>query len=147
MAELCEQRAKFANVRIETSLAGNIPDVAASPSELQQVFLNLFNNAIDAMDPGGGGLDISTSIDGDIVVVSIADTGCGIAKANLSRIFDPFFTTKPVGKGTGLGLSIIYGIVNKMGGEIAVKSAVGMGTVFTLRLPSVSEADLSVGEE
>lgn len=135
MAILCEQRAKFVNVIIETSLGNDIPDVAASPSELQQVFLNLINNALDAMEPGGGELDITTRFENGTVVVSIADTGCGIPKANLSRIFDPFFTTKPVGKGTGLGLSIIYGIVNKMGGEITVRSALDKGTVFTLRLP------------
>ena len=133
---LCEQRAKYVNVVMETSLGDSIPDVAASPSELQQVFLNLINNAIDAMDPGGGELDIQTRTEDGVVLVSVSDTGCGIPKANLSRIFDPFFTTKPVGKGTGLGLSIIYGIVNKMGGEITVKSATGKGTTFTLRLPS-----------
>ncbi len=135
MAELCEQRAKYANVNIETSLADNLPEVAASPSELQQVLLNLINNAIDSMDPGGGELDIATRFENGVVSVSISDTGCGIAKSNLSRIFDPFFTTKPVGKGTGLGLSIIYGIVSKMKGEITVKSALEKGTVFTLKLP------------
>ena len=133
---LSEQRAKYANVTIETSLADNIPPLEASPSEMQQVFLNLVNNAIDAMDPGGGNLDISSRMEGDHVVVAISDTGCGIPKANLSRIFDPFFTTKPVGKGTGLGLSIIYGIINKMGGVISVNSAVDQGTTFTLRLPA-----------
>jgi len=147
MVVLCEQRAKFVNVIIETSLGDNLPDVAASPSELQQVFLNLINNAIDAMDPGGGELDITTRSDNGVVLVSIADTGCGIPKANLSRIFDPFFTTKPVGKGTGLGLSIIYGIVNKMGGEISVKSALDRGTVFILRLPSAGGATMVPVEE
>ena len=145
---LSEQRAKYANVVIETSLADNIPPLEASPSEMQQVFLNLVNNAIDAMDPGGGNLDISSRLDGDQVVVAIRDTGCGIPKANLPRIFDPFFTTKPVGKGTGLGLSIIYGIINKMGGTISVNSAVDHGTTFTLRLPvgeGVENAACGVG--
>ncbi|WP_245576995.1 sensor histidine kinase [Maridesulfovibrio zosterae] len=136
MAELCEQRAKYANVNIETSLADNLPEIAASPSELQQVFLNLINNAIDSMDPKGGELDIATRFESGVVVVSISDTGCGIPKSNLSRIFDPFFTTKPVGKGTGLGLSIIYGIISKMKGEISVKSALDKGTVFTIKLPA-----------
>lgn len=139
MAKFCEQRAKYANVRIETSLADSVPEVEASSSEMQQVLLNLVNNAIDAMDPGGGQLDIMSRVEADSVVVSIADTGCGIPKANLPRIFDPFFTTKPVGKGTGLGLSIIYGIINKMGGEISVRSVVDKGTVFTIRLPAVAE--------
>ncbi|NDV18525.1 two-component sensor histidine kinase [Pseudodesulfovibrio sp. JC047] len=135
IVQLSEQRAKYANVVIETSLGDSIPPVEASPSEMQQVLLNLVNNAIDAMDPGGGNLDIMTRVEDAFVVVSIADTGCGIPQANLSRIFDPFFTTKPVGKGTGLGLSIIYGIINKMDGSIAVDSAVDQGTKFIIRLP------------
>ena len=139
MAKFCEQRAKYANVRIETSLVDAVPEVEASPSEMQQVLLNLINNAIDAMDPGGGQLDIMSRVEDDQVVVSISDTGCGIPKANLQRIFDPFFTTKPVGKGTGLGLSIIYGIINKMGGEISVSSVVNKGTVFTIRLPAAND--------
>ncbi|MBG0791263.1 MAG: two-component sensor histidine kinase [Desulfovibrionaceae bacterium] len=143
---LSEQRAKYANVVIETSLADNIPPLEASPSEMQQVFLNLVNNAIDAMDPGGGNLDIASRLDGNQVVVAITDTGCGIPRANLSRIFDPFFTTKPVGKGTGLGLSIIYGIINKMGGTISVNSAVDQGTTFTLRLPVGEVADSAACE-
>jgi len=138
---LSEQRAKYANVIIETSLGDSIPPVEASPSEMQQVFLNLVNNAIDAMDPGGGNLDIMTRVEDDTVVVSIADTGCGIPQANLSRIFDPFFTTKPVGKGTGLGLSIIYGIINKMDGTISVNSALDQGTKFTIRLPVAEGED------
>jgi len=136
MAQFCEQRARYANVRIETSLSDAVPELEASPSEMQQVLLNLINNAIDAMDPGGGNLDIMSRVEGDDVIVSIGDTGCGIPKANLQRIFDPFFTTKPVGKGTGLGLSIIYGIINKMGGDISVRSVVDKGTVFTIRLPA-----------
>ncbi|XXJ18722.1 sensor histidine kinase [Desulfovibrio caledoniensis] len=136
IAELSGQRAKYANVVIETSLGDNIAPIEASPSEMQQVFLNLVNNAIDAMDPGGGDLDIITRQEGDTVVAQVSDTGSGIPEANLSRIFDPFFTTKPVGKGTGLGLSIIYGIINKLGGTISVDSAVGRGTTFTISLPA-----------
>lgn len=135
MASLCEQRAKFSNVRMELHLDPELPKVCASPSEMQQVFLNLINNALDAMEKTGGKLDITTRVEGDRVVVDVADTGPGIPQANLGRIFDPFFTTKPVGKGTGLGLSICYGIIHKMGGEISVQSAVGMGTVFHIRLP------------
>ncbi|OIQ50768.1 Wide host range VirA protein [Pseudodesulfovibrio hydrargyri] len=136
IAELSGQRAKYANVVIETSLGDNIAPIEASPSEMQQVFLNLVNNAIDAMDPGGGDLDIITRQEGDTVLALVSDTGSGIPEANLSRIFDPFFTTKPVGKGTGLGLSIIYGIINKLGGTITVDSAVGRGTTFTISLPA-----------
>jgi two-component system NtrC family sensor kinase len=135
MASLCEQRARFSNVRMELHLDPALPKVCASPSEMQQVFLNLINNALDAMEKTGGKIDITTRVEADRVVVDVADTGPGIPQANLGRIFDPFFTTKPVGKGTGLGLSICYGIIHKMGGEISVQSAVGMGTVFHIRLP------------
>ena len=139
MVEFCEQRARFANVVMEASLDDAIAQVEGSTSEMQQVLLNLINNAIDAMDPGGGNLDIMTRRDNGSVSIAISDTGCGIPQANLQRIFDPFFTTKPVGKGTGLGLSIIYGIINKMGGTISVSSVVNRGTTFTIVLPAVTE--------
>ena len=139
IASLCEQRARFSNVRMELNLDPALPLVCASPSEMQQVFLNLINNALDAMEKTGGKIEITTRIDGDKMVVDVADTGPGIPQANLGRIFDPFFTTKPVGKGTGLGLSICFGIIQKMGGEIGVQSAVGVGTVFHIRLPIPKE--------
>ena len=132
---LSEQSAKYSNVKIEMNLAENLPVISVSPSEMQQVLLNLINNAIDAMDKGGK-IEITTRADGRYVVVDVADTGHGIPQANLQRIFDPFYTTKPVGKGTGLGLSICYGIVKKMGGEISVNSAVGMGTTFHVMIPA-----------
>lgn len=146
MVEFCEQRAKYANVHVEMSLVDCVAEVEASASELQQVFLNLINNAIDSMDPGGGELDVMTRTENGYVVVSVSDTGCGIPQANLSRIFDPFFTTKPVGKGTGLGLSIIYGIINKMDGEISVKSVVDQGTTFIVKLPVAKSAEIQSGE-
>ncbi len=130
-----EQRSRFSNVRILLNLDPSLPVVAASPSEMQQVLLNLINNAIDAMGTGGGEVNITSKVDGEKVVIDIQDTGHGIAQAILPRIFDPFFTTKPVGKGTGLGLSICYGIVKKMGGEITVNSTVGMGSSFRIHLP------------
>jgi len=102
--------------------------------QLQQVFLNLFLNARDAM-PSGGWLSVSTRIDGDQVVAEIADTGSGIPAAHLARIYDPFFTTKSIGRGTGLGLSITYGIVREHDGTIRCDSAIGQGTKFTVMLP------------
>jgi len=137
---LSEQRIKFSNVKLNLALAQDLPEVHVSPSEFEQVLLNLVNNALDAMTPDGGALEIATRVDGGHVVVDVADTGQGIPKANLARIFDPFFTTKPVGKGTGLGLSICYGIIKKMEGEISVNSAVGLGTTFHVRLPLPPEA-------
>jgi len=132
---LSEQRAKYSNVKIQTRLAGDLPTVTVSPSEMQQVFLNLINNSLDAIDKEGGRIDITSRVDGNYVIVDVADTGHGIPKSYLPWIFDPFFTTKPVGKGTGLGLSIVYGIIEKMGGEISVNSAVGLGTTFHIRIP------------
>ena len=126
IVNLSSQMAKYNKVTIETELQKDLPYITISPSEMQQVLLNLINNALDAMEKTGGGIKISTKISeiepGHIVIV-VEDNGPGIPEANLHRIFDPFFTTKPVGKGTGLGLSICYGIINKMGGKIDVQSA------------------------
>jgi two-component system NtrC family sensor kinase len=102
---------------------------------MQQVFLNIINNALDAMDKQGGILKISSELEKDFIVIEITDNGPGIPGPNLQKIFDPFFTTKPVGKGTGLGLSICYGIVKNLGGEIVVHSTVGAGTRFFIKIP------------
>jgi two-component system NtrC family sensor kinase len=112
------------------------PVVQGIEYKLQQVFLNLFLNARDAM-PKGGWLTVVTRGSGESVI-EVADTGFGIPADQLSRIYDPFFTTKDIGKGTGLGLSITYGIVQEHGGTITCESSVGQGTRFTLRLPGAS---------
>ena len=138
---LLQQKSRFASVQIETDLDQTLPEVSASPSEMQQVLLNLMNNAVDAMDKQGGVIKVASRRENGNIILSVADTGTGIPEANLARVFDPFFTTKPVGKGTGLGLSIVYGIVEKMGGHIAVKSAVGRGTTFTVTLPAGKVAE------
>ena len=132
---LSRQRAKYGNVEIRMNLTPGLPKIKVSPSEFQQVLLNLINNALDAMDGKGGRLELTTRLDGRFVAVDVSDTGHGIPKADLSRIFNPFYTTKPVGKGTGLGLSICFGIINKVGGEIKVSSAVGVGTTFHIMVP------------
>lgn len=132
---LSQQRARHSNVKIQTSLQDDLPIVNASPSEFQQVLLNLINNSFDAMGEKGGTVDITSKVDGDYALVEVADNGLGIPQANLPRVFEPFFTTKPAGKGTGLGLSICYGIVKKMGGEIKVDSELGVGTTFHLWIP------------
>jgi len=136
---LSDQRARFSNVKIRTKLAPQLPALSVSPSEVQQVLLNLINNALDAMDNNGGIVEITSRMDGNNIVVDVADTGRGIPKANQARIFDPFFTSKPLGKGTGLGLSICYGIIRKMGGAISVNSAVGVGTTFHVHIPLSDE--------
>ena len=135
VVSLSAQRAKYSNVELVTRLEPRLPAISASQSELQQVFLNLINNALDAMDKTGGTLEISAKEEAGQIVIDVSDNGPGIAKSNLARIFDPFFTTKPVGSGTGLGLSICYGIIHKMGGDIIVKSAVDVGTTFEIRIP------------
>ena len=105
-------------------------------NRLQQCFLNLIFNAIEAMGPGGH-LDITSTLDGDrqAAVVRIQDTGHGISQKHLTHIYDPFFTTKPMGEGTGMGLSIVYGVVKNHQGEIKVHSKVDKGTTFTVQLP------------
>jgi two-component system NtrC family sensor kinase len=135
---LSAQRAKYSNVAIRTHLGENLPAIRGSESEMQQVFLNLINNALDAMDKKGGEIKITVQQNQDFIQIRLADNGPGIPKANLARIFDPFFTTKMVGKGTGLGLSICYGIINRMGGKIDVQSMPGQGTTFIISLPVVS---------
>jgi len=145
LVSLSTQRAKYGNVRILERYGENLPKILGSESELQQVFLNIINNAIDAMEKKGGELYIETGTEGNWVFAKFKDTGHGIPKANLSRIFDPFFTTKPVGKGTGLGLSICFGIVKKLGGEIRVESIVDVGTTFTVLLPKANGNGLAQG--
>jgi two-component system, NtrC family, sensor kinase len=112
-----------------------IPSIECSPSQLNQVFLNLITNAAQALPEEGGIITLSTAVDGDRVRVVIADNGSGIAPAHLEKIFDPFFTTKEIGKGTGLGLSIVYKIIQEHAGTIAVKSIAGRGTQFSIHLP------------
>ncbi|MBW2591471.1 MAG: ATP-binding protein [Deltaproteobacteria bacterium] len=136
---LSAQRAKYSKVALKISLEENLPEIMGSASEMQQVFLNLINNALDALDKKGGEIKITAQQKDDAVQISLADDGPGIPKANLARIFDPFFTTKMVGKGTGLGLSICYGIINRMGGKIEVQSMLDHGTTFTISIPIATE--------
>ena len=146
VAYLSSQRAKYSNILINTKFHKNLPPIRASETELQQVFLNLVNNALDAMEKTDGTIDITSKTQGNDIVIVVADNGPGIANANLARIFDPFFTTKPVGKGTGLGLSICYGIIKKMGGEIDVRSVIDRGTTFTIRLPANREGEERIAQ-
>ncbi|MCX7165406.1 MAG: PAS domain S-box protein [Rhodocyclales bacterium] len=115
---------------------GELPAIKCLPSQLNQVFMNLLVNAAQATPEGTHGtITIRCGTEAAGVWVEVADTGAGITEENLKRIFDPFFTTKPIGKGTGLGLSLSYGIVQKHGGKIEVRSEVGVGTTFRISLP------------
>ena len=145
LVALSAQRARYANVIINTDFQENLPSVRVSQSELQQVFLNLINNALDAMGKDGGEINITSRVKENNIVIGIDDNGQGIAAANLNRIFDPFYTTKPVGKGTGLGLSICYGIIKKLGGEIKVSSTKGVGTKFCVHIPISAANEIEIG--
>jgi two-component system NtrC family sensor kinase len=135
---LLDHQFKVAKVQVENALAPQLPTIQGNPGRLQQVFLNLFLNAKDAM-PGGGRLRIATA-NGESVSVSVSDTGSGIAPEHIQRIYDPFFTTKTSpregqARGTGLGLSVTYGIIQEHAGKIRVESHPGAGTTFTLDFP------------
>ncbi len=140
---LLEHQFKITKIRVEDELAGHLPLISGNPGRLQQVFLNLFLNARDAM-PEGGTLRVATS-NGDGVSVVVSDTGSGIAQEHIQRIYDPFFTTKAApregqGKGTGLGLSVTYGIIQEHAGKIRVESHPGRGTTFYLDFPLTRKA-------
>ncbi len=129
------KEAEFKSITISVDIPADIPDFESDRGKLQQIFLNLVNNAFAAMNDGGN-LEIKVSRRGDDAVsILIADDGCGITDQDVKRIFEPFFTTKSRTGGTGLGLSITYGLVQEIGGDIQVQSAVGQGTRFTIILP------------
>jgi two-component system NtrC family sensor kinase len=140
---LLEHQFKTADVRLEVDLKPEIPRIVGNANKLQQVFLNLFINAKDAMQAGGS-LRVSTEVNGRVGVL-IADTGSGIAPEHMQRIYDPFFTTKNAAsegqrRGTGLGLAVTYGIIQEHAGRIHVDSAVGHGTTFRLEFPAARKA-------
>jgi two-component system NtrC family sensor kinase len=135
---LLEHQFKTAKIQVQSEFTSGISPIQGNAGRLQQVFLNLFLNAKDAM-PGGGRLSIATS-NGELVSVRVSDTGSGIAPENIHRIYDPFFTTKAAPKegqnrGTGLGLSVTYGIIQEHAGKIRVESNPGAGTTFALDFP------------
>jgi CheY-like chemotaxis protein len=119
-------------------LEPSLRTVEADPGQLNQVIVNLAVNARDAM-PEGGKLIIETANDGQVVTMTVRDTGHGMDAGTLEHVFEPFFTTKAVGKGTGLGLATVYGIVRQSAGHISVQSQVGSGTTFTVRLPAMGD--------
>ena len=137
LIELTERELKTGGIRIRSHFEPDLPSVFSDPSQLQQVFLNLLTNAVDAHEGKPyGNITISTfSGKDDRLFIVFEDTGVGIPDSIMARIFDPFFTTKPVGKGTGLGLSICFSIMKRLGGSVEVESMVGKGSKFTLSLP------------
>jgi signal transduction histidine kinase len=153
MVEEAKKRDLFERVEITTELDPEVGTIQADPMQLQQVFMNLMNNAAEAM-PTGGTLTLRTrrGPGPGLIAVDVQDTGVGIPPENMSKLFTPFFTTKPIGRGTGLGLAIIYGIVKMHRGQISVQSQIGVGTKFTIslyqRLPAQpGQAASSVGAQ
>jgi two-component system, NtrC family, sensor kinase len=132
---LLNHQLQLNHIRVDSHFDQSLPAVYGNMGKLQQVFINLFLNARDAM-PSGGELAIQTGMSESMVVVDIIDTGVGISEEDIKKIFDPFYTTKPTGKGTGLGLAVSYGIIQEHGGRIFVDSNIGKGTHFQLKLPT-----------
>ena len=144
--KLIENELRLNHIHIDTWIPDNLPRILGDFQKLQQVFLNLFVNAIHAM-PDGGLIYIDARYEEQgYVRIDVSDTGEGIPQEIIKKIFDPFFTTKEVGAGTGLGLSIIYGIVKKHGGYIEVSSKLNQGTTFSIYLPAVNSSE-ETGEE
>ena len=132
---LLDHQFKSGRIEVLSGLDASLPAVSGNSDKLQQVFLNLFLNAKDAM-PHGGRLTVSTRAENSHIEIEVADNGVGIARENLGRIYDPFFTTKGAGRGTGLGLAVSYGIIHEHSGTIHVESEPGSGTRFRLEFPA-----------
>lgn len=140
---MVENKATVEGITVTQEISKDIFPIQGDPGQLQQVLINLFNNAIDAIverhGSEGGELAVGADQKEDgRVQISVKDNGTGISPENLKKVFSPFFTTKPVGKGTGLGLSVCYGIIDSMGGVMAVSSQKGAGTTFTIDLPAAT---------
>jgi two-component system NtrC family sensor kinase len=141
---MVRNQAKFHNIKFNLNFDESIPQIPTDPSQLQQVFINLLINAADAMNERGQ-VTVATRVSSDTasgkkyIEVEFTDSGPGIPEEHLGRVFEPFFTTKPVGKGTGLGLAVSYGIIKKHGGNIFVRSEMGRGASFFVRLPVESD--------
>jgi len=137
--DLVSHQASMQNVKIRKETEPNLPKTMIDVGQIQQVFINILLNAIEAM-PQGGTLTVSSDMGDGMAAIRFTDTGVGIPKEVLPKILDPFFTTKKQGKGTGLGLSVSYGIIERHRGKLEVKSQVGKGTTFTVRLPIKEKA-------
>jgi two-component system NtrC family sensor kinase len=139
---IVKNKADFFNIKLITDFDPTLARVKADPSQLQQVFLNLIMNAADAIEGHGTITILTRNLDqggAEFIEIEVTDTGPGITDENLEKIFEPFFTTKPVGKGTGLGLAVTHGIIQEHGGKISIKTKLGEGTSFFIRLPACKE--------
>jgi len=141
---MIEKKAMVNGIELSKKISEQLPGFMGDPSQFQQVMLNLFNNAMDAIDDrhgsSGGKLEIEVDRKNkNWLEIKITDNGNGISQENIEKVFSPFFTTKPVGKGTGLGLSVCYGIVESFGGTMEVKSEQNIGTTFVISLPAIDK--------
>ena len=135
VVDFLRKEAEYRSITIDMDIPENLPEFVSDRGKLQQIFLNLVNNAFQAMNDGGHlGISARQDKDGDLVF-AVSDDGCGIPEADQKRIFDPFFSTKKKAGGTGLGLSITFGLVQELGGSMALDSEVGKGTTFTITMP------------
>ena len=130
-----EKEASYRNITLNLEIPDDLPPLVTDRGKVQQIFLNLINNAFQAVGDGGRIDIMGRRVDGDKIAVRVSDNGCGISDENLQKIFEPFFSTKRDSGGTGLGLSITYGLVQRLGGQIAAESELGKGTTFTVTLP------------
>jgi two-component system NtrC family sensor kinase len=137
---------KTSNIEVIRDYEGDLPWVLVNRNQMDQIVLNLLNNAKDAIARSGQ-IVVRTRLEGAWVRIDVQDTGRGMTQELMERIFMPFFTTKRVGKGTGLGLSISYGIVDSLGGYIEVKSRLGVGSTFSVFLPVRADAQHTRTEE
>ena len=128
-------------VQVTTELAPDLPPLAALALELEEVFRHVINNAIDAMNKGGGTLTVRTRAETDLLIVEIEDNGRGIPAEVLPHVFEPFYSTKEIGRGHGLGLSIAQSIMLNLGGDIEMQSEERKGTRVILKIPIISPAE------
>ena len=132
---IVDHQLSLKGVKIQSTLAENLPQISGNANHLQQVLMNLMINAQQAIGDGGGTVDLTTLVRGNSLFITVSDTGPGMTDEVAAKIFEPFFTTKPAGQGTGLGLSVTYGIIKDHGGDILVSRAEGGGAKFIITLP------------
>ena len=140
---MLESRRPGGKIRVSSSIAPNFPRVHGNANQLFQAFVEIIENAMDALEEAGGGsLEITAHRHGDEAMLQFSDTGPGIREPQ--RVFDPFYTTKPVGKGTGLGLSAVYGVIQDHSGQITCQNKPEGGALFIVRLPAAVEPAVQV---
>jgi signal transduction histidine kinase len=145
--KLVKSQLLIGDIQLKLDISDNLPPIRGRRQDLQQVFLNLFLNSIDATGPQGTVSIKAHAVSGGFIRIDVTDTGTGIKPDDMEHIFDPFFTTKEVGDGTGLGLSLAYGIIRSHDGHIEVKSKPAKGTTFSIFLPEAQQEQALADED